>query len=420
MLGEIPLEEWIANRSAGLSSVKPAVEEIIARVREGGDAALRELTQKFDGVFRKNVRVTRDEIENAYSCVDDRLIESLEDARSRITRFHEMQRQRNLWLEEIEPGVFLGMRTVPLDRIGAYVPGGRAAYASTALMTVIPARVAGVGSVCCCSPPPIAPLSLVAMDIAGADEVFAVGGAQAVAAMALGTESIRPVQKIVGPGNVYVTTAKMVLRDVVEIDFPAGPSEIVILADGSARPDFIAADIIAQAEHDPKAACYLVALDPSLPGKVTREIGLQVGESPRKEILRKALENTGYTLAASLEEAITLINKAAPEHLSLQVSDPLHVLMKARYAGSVFVGSYSAVACGDYGSGTNHVLPTAGYASTHSGLDVMHFCTRSTIQMVDREGLGRIADMVERLAYAEGLEGHARSVRIRRSGERKN
>lgn len=420
MLREMALEEWIANRSAGLTSVRPAVEEIIARVRDGGDAALRELTQKYDGVFRESIRITPEEIENAYSRVDEGFIRSLEDARSRITRFHEIQKPRNLWLEEIEPGIVLGMRMVPLDRVGAYVPGGRAAYASTALMTVIPARVAGVRSVCCCSPPPIAPQSLVAMDIAGADEVFAVGGAQAVAAMALGTESIRPVRKIVGPGNVYVTTAKMLLRDTVEIDFPAGPSEIVILADGSARPDFIAADIVAQAEHDPNAACYLVALDPSLPGKVLRVLMLQVRESPRKEILEKALENTGYTLAASIGEALTIINRAAPEHLSLQINDPMQVLMHAGYAGSVFVGSYSAVACGDYASGTNHVLPTAGYASTYSGLDVLHFCTRSTIQMINQEGLSRIADTVETLARAEGLEGHARSVRIRRPGERKN
>lgn len=420
MLGEKAPEEWIARRSAGLVSVRPAVEDIIAQVRNGGDTALRELTQKFDGVFRESVRVTSEEIDNAYTCVDESLIESLLDAKSRITKFHKMQRPRNLWLEEIEPGIILGMRAVPFDRIGAYIPGGRASYASTALMTIIPARVAGVRSVCCCSPPPISPLTLVAMDIAGADEVFAVGGAQAVAAMAIGTESIRPVCKIVGPGNVYVTTAKMVLRDAVEIDFPAGPSEIVILADGSARPDFIAADIIAQAEHDPNAACYLIALDPSIPEKVLREMESLVKESPRKEILNIALENTGYTIAASHKEAVTFINRMAPEHLSLQLSDPLPVLMQTRYAGSVFVGSYSAVACGDYASGTNHVLPTAGYAGTHSGLDVLHFYTRSTVQIIEPKGIGRLADTVERLAVAEGLEGHARSVRIRRSAGKKD
>jgi histidinol dehydrogenase len=237
--------------------------------------------------------------------------------------------------------------------------------------------------------------------------------------MALGTESVRPVQKIVGPGNVYVTTAKMVLRDVVEIDFPAGPSEVVIVADGSARPDFIAADIIAQAEHDPRAACYLVALDSSLPGKVNRELKSQVEGSPREEILKGSLENAGYAIAATPDDALAIVNRAAPEHLSLQVHNPLPFLMQARCAGSIFVGSYSAVACGDYGSGTNHVLPTAGYARTSSGLDVLHFCTRSTVQILEQKGLERIAETVETLARAEGLDSHARSVRIRRSGDKK-
>ncbi len=414
MLREMALEEWIANRSAELASVRPAVEEIIARVREGGDAALLELTQKYDGVSRKGIRVTQEEIDDAYSSVDESTIRSLEEARSRIARFHGMQKPRSLWLEEVDPGIILGVRTVPLDRVGAYVPGGRAAYASTALMTVVPARVAGVRSVCCCTPPPVAPLTLVALDIAGADEIFAVGGAQAVAAMVYGTESIAPVRKVVGPGNVYVTMAKMLLRDRAEIDFPAGPSEIVILADGSARPDFIAADIIAQAEHDPRAACFLVSLDPSLPDRVGRELRSQAEGAARFEIFQGAMKNTGYTIARSPEEALSIINRAAPEHLSLQVSDPLPLLLQVRCAGAVFIGSYAAVACGDYASGTNHVLPTAGYASTHSGLDVLHFCTRFSVQLVEREGLERIGDTVERLAGAEGLEGHARSVRIRR------
>ncbi|MCQ8894687.1 MAG: histidinol dehydrogenase [Methanolinea sp.] len=415
MLQEMALEEWIENRSAGLASVRPVVEDIISRVRAGGDTALLELTRKFDGVDRQGVEVSREEIDDAYSRVGSHLIASLEDAKERIARFHEMQRPRGLWLEEVEPGVILGVRTKPLKRIGAYVPGGRAAYASTALMTVIPARVAGVRSVCCCTPPPIPPLTLVAMDMAGADQIFAIGGAQAVAAMALGTESVRPVQKVVGPGNVYVTTAKMLLRDVIEIDFPAGPSEILILADETARPDFIAADIIAQAEHDPRAACYLVTTDRTLPPLVNRHIKDQAGELPRADILIQALKNTGYAIAPSPEDAVRIVNRAAPEHLSLQVRDPLSVLMKVECAGSVFIGSYSAVACGDYASGTNHVLPTAGYACTHSGLDVLHFCTRSTVQIIGKEGLGRIGDTVEDLAEAEGLSGHARSVRIRRN-----
>lgn len=410
----VSLGDWMENRVSELSSVRPVVEEIIERVRNGGDQALLELTRQFDGVDTESLIVGEEEVEAAYHAVSDQVIASLIEADARISRFHELQKPRELWLEEVEPGVVLGVRTTPLDRIGAYIPGGRAAYASTALMCTIPARVAGVRSICCCSPPPISPMTLVAMDIAGVDEVYAVGGAQAIAAMALGTESISPVQKIVGPGNIYVTAAKMLLRDRTEIDFPAGPSEIVVLADDTARPEFIAADILAQAEHDPRAASLLVTTDPGLPGQVAVHLESGIRDAERGEILRKAMGNTGYLVASSMDEAIGYVNCAAPEHLSLQVADPMGVLRGIRNAGAVFLGSYSAVACGDYASGTNHVLPTAGYARGHSGLDVQHFCTRSTVQLISREGLERLGETVETIAEAEGLTAHARSVRVRR------
>lgn len=409
------LDRWMEHRISEISTVKPVVEEIIARVARDGDRALLDLSRQFDHVVPDSLRVSREEVQDAYNKVDAHVVESLEDAESRISRFHGLHVPEKVWLEEVEPGVILGVKTAPLERIGAYIPGGRAAYSSTALMCTVPARVAGVGSICCCSPPPISPLTLVAMDIAGVDEIYAVGGAQAIAAMALGTETIRPVQKIVGPGNVYVTMAKVLLRDRVEIDFPAGPSEIVILADRTASPEFIAADILAQAEHDPRAANLLVTTDPDLPGRVGVHLEKGMRDSERAGIMREAMNRAGYIIVDSIEEAVAVVNQASAEHLSIQIADPKSLLRDIRNAGAIFLGSYSAVACGDYASGTNHVLPTAGNARMHSGLDVQHFCKRSTVQMISREGLLGMADTVETIADAEGLGAHARSVRIRRN-----
>jgi len=285
-------------------------------------------------------------------------------------------------------------------------------------MCAIPAQVAGVKDICCCSPPPIHPLTLVACDIVGVEEIYRAGGAQAIAAMALGTEMIRPVQKIVGPGNVYVTMAKMLLREQVEIDFPAGPSEIAILADASAHPSFIAADILAQAEHDPDAGCILVTTDAKLALKVGKEVERLTSIAERKDIITQALRNSGYLVVSDLEEGVQAIDRIAPEHLSIQVSDSLPVLNRVRHAGAIFIGPYTPVASGDYAGGTNHVLPTAGYATTYSGLDVAHFCKRISVEMLDREGLSTIAPVIEALATAEGLHAHADSVRIRLDTER--
>ena len=412
----LDIETWIAGRRSDLDRVKGSVSEIIGRVRAEGDDALIDLTKKFDGIDLAEIAVSDEEREAAYDQVDAELVESLVQAEVRISRFHELQRGRDLWLQEMEPGITLGVKTTPLSRVGAYVPGGRAAYPSTALMCTIPAVVAGVGEICCCTPPPINPITLVALDIAGVDEIYRVGGAQAIAAMAIGTETIPRVEKIVGPGNVFVTAAKMLLRDEVEIDFPAGPSEIAVLADSTANPRFIAADILAQAEHDPSAACVLVTTDAALADAVGDEVKRMVAGADRREIIEKALDHSGYIVAGDLDEAVATVNGIAPEHLSVQVADPLGILTRFRSAGSIFVGPYAAVACGDYASGTNHVLPTAGYARLYSGLDVNHFCRRSTVQVITREGLEAIGDVVETIADAEGLHAHAESVRVRRRG----
>ncbi len=401
-------------RKAGLQDVRPAVAGIIDEVRKEGDRALIAFTEKFDKVKLERVAVSAEEIGAAYSMVDAKLIDLVRDAAANIRRFHELQKPNDLWLKEVEPGITLGVKTTPLDRIGAYVPGGRASYPSTALMCAIPAKVAGVRRVVACTPAPVNPLTLVAMDIAGVDEIYQIGGAQAIAAMAIGTESIAPVQKIVGPGNVYVTAAKMMLRDKAEMDFPAGPSEVAIIADDSANALFVAADVLAQAEHDPNAACILVTLSEQLAVAVGKEIERMLPDAERKNIIEMALGNAGYVVADSMEKAIAIINDIAPEHLSIQVRDQMGVLSAIRNAGSIFVGPYTAVACGDYASGTNHVLPTAGYAKLYSGLNVAMFCKTSTVQIIDRIGLERLGDTVEGLAKAEGLHAHARSVRIRR------
>ncbi|MDD1712734.1 MAG: histidinol dehydrogenase, partial [Methanoregulaceae archaeon] len=321
----VTVEEWAGQRKAGLSSVKGAVEQIIERVREEGDDALFELTEQLDHIRLEQLTVSDEERDAAYEKVDTRLVGALIEAGARIEQFHEMQLPRGLWLEETEPGIILGVKTTPLERIGAYVPGGRAAYPSTALMCTVPAIVAGVPSICCCSPPPVHPLTLVALDIAGVEEIYQVGGAQAIAAMAIGTRTIAPVQKIVGPGNLYVTAAKMQLREYAEIDFPAGPSEIAIIADETADPEFIAADIVAQAEHDPHAAGLLVTTEESLAIKVGRRVDLMARGSFRRETVIKALANCGYLVVGDTREAVQVINRIAPEHLSIQVADPVPV-----------------------------------------------------------------------------------------------
>ena len=417
MWKEVSEDFWKENRESKVGQVEDTVREIVENVRQNGDAAIRELAKKFDHVDLDSIAVSRDEIEAAYEQVSPELVEELENSAYNIQRFHEMQMPPGLWLREVEPGITLGVKSTPLERVGCYIPGGRASYPSTVLMTVIPARVAGVDEVVMCTPAPINPLTLVAADIAGVDEIYKTGGAQAIAAMALGTESIEPVQKIVGPGNVFVTGAKMMLRNKVEIDFPAGPSEIGVLADETAVPEYLAADLIAQAEHDPSSASLLVTCDPDLPDRTWAIMEKMIEKAPRKEIINKALDNSGYIIAEDMDLAIEIMNGIAPEHLSIQVKDPLDTLSKVRNGGSIFVGPYTPVAAGDYASGTNHVLPTAGHAATCSGLNVAHFMKTSTVQYLTQEGLANLASTIETLATAEGLHAHCESVKVRMSKE---
>ncbi|MHB8120078.1 MAG: histidinol dehydrogenase [Methanothrix sp.] len=419
MLSELKDEDLQAllSRDVGISDVLSAVNEIVMEVGSKGDEALFKYTEKFEGARLDDLRVSEEEIDEAYDLVEERLMEALSDAADNIRQFHNLQKERDLWMTEIAPGVSVGQKVVPLDSVGAYVPGGRASYPSSALMNVIPAKVAGVSRIAVCTPPKldgsITPLTLVAADMAGADEIYKVGGAQAIAAMGLGTESLERVQKIVGPGNVYVTAAKMLLRGSVEIDFPAGPSEVLILADRTADPGVIAADMIAQGEHDPKSISVLVALDDLLASAVIEELSIQAASAARREIVEQSLEHSAVLLANDMDEALDFCNAFAPEHLEIITKDPMDVLRYIRNAGSVFLGKYTPVAAGDYASGTNHVLPTSGYARVFSGLNVDHFTKKISVQMITDDGLLGLEDTITTLAEAEGLKAHAESVRRR-------
>jgi histidinol dehydrogenase len=409
--------EGLLSREAGLEEVLPQTSEILAEVGSKGDLALFNYTEKFDKVKLDRLRVSDEEIQAGLKAVDAKVLAALEQAAESIFAFHDEQREKDLWFTEISPGVMVGQKTVPLDSVGAYIPGGRAAYPSSALMSIIPAKVAGVPRIAACTPPGIdgsvPPLILAACQLAGADEIYKLGGAQAIAAMAFGTASIPRVNKIVGPGNVYVTAAKMLVRGTVEIDFPAGPSEVLILADRSASPGIIAADMIAQAEHDPRSLSVLVSWDELLANAVAEEVKLQAGSASRADIVEESLEHSAILIAGSPEEAVDFCNAFAPEHLEIMTADPLGVFKSIKHAGSVFLGTYTPVAAGDYASGTNHILPTSGYARSFSGLNVEHFCKKMTVQMISEEGLRTLEDTITTLAEAEGLSAHAQSVRKR-------
>ncbi len=403
--------ERLLNRGAGLSDVTAAVSPILNDVKENRDAALRKYTQQFDRATIKEIEVSHKEIHDAVFSLDKNQLLHLKKASANIRAFHEAQLRKG-WIKEFAPGLRLGQRITPLETVGAYVPGGRASYPSTALMTVIPAKVAGVGDVIICTPPKpdgtVNPLTLAAAHIAGADRIFRIGGVQAIAAMAYGTETIPKVDKIVGPGNVYVTAAKMTCG--TAIDFPAGPSEVLIIADDSARADFIASDMLAQAEHDPDAVSVLVTPSEELARQVEEEIGAQLKNMERKEIIEKSLENAAI-LTGTIDDCIEFSNKFAPEHLEIMTGQD--ILGRIKHAGSIFVGNYAPVSAGDYASGTNHVLPTAGYARMFSGLNTDHFVTKSSVQVIDKKGLEGISETIINLAEAEGLFAHANAVRVR-------
>ncbi|VVB97567.1 Histidinol dehydrogenase [uncultured archaeon] len=409
--------EQIMLREVEFFKVMDDVSVIINEVKKEGDDALKKFTKEFDGADIVNIEVEDIEIENAYEEVEPELIEALENAAANIAAYHGSQVEAGLSLTEVEPGLTLGYKVTPIASVGVYVPGGTAAYPSTALMTIIPAKVAGVMEVIACTPPnkdgKINPLTLVAADMAGADRIFKVGGAQAIAAMAFGTETIPSVDKIVGPGSVYVTAAKMLVRNTVEIDFPAGPSEVVVLADESQEAGWIAADMIAQVEHDPKATAILITTSSQLAKEVKKELEIQSKILPRRDIIEKSLEHAAILIANHLDESIVTSNKLAPEHLEIMVADPLSVLEKIQHAGSISVGKYAPAAAGDYASGTNHVLPTGGYARMVSALNVDHFIKKSCVQIINEFGLKNLKDTIVKLAEVEGFQGHVASIEKR-------
>ena len=407
----------LLSRGSGLEDVAKTVSAVLSDVRTKGDAALREYTAKFDKVELANFEVSEEEFEMALSEISPELLDHLKAAAANIQAFHEAQLPEATWFMELKPGIVLGQKATPLESVGAYAPGGRASYPSTVLMTVIPARVAGVEQVIVCTPPrqdgSIHPLTLAAAKVAGADKVFKLGGVQAIGAMAYGTETVPKADKIVGPGNVFVTSAKMQIRDVAEIDFPAGPSEVLIIADESADVVMAASDIIAQAEHDPNSVSILVTVSDTLADAVKKEVLVQAEQTARSSIVKASLENAAILIADSLEQCISFSNKFAPEHLEIMVLDPDFVLDRIKNAGSIFVGNYSPVPVGDYVSGTNHVLPTSGYARVYSGLNINHFIKYSSIQRISKSGLESLKETVIALAEEEGLQAHADAIRTR-------
>jgi histidinol dehydrogenase len=398
-------------------AVMDTVKAIISAVKEDGDIALKQFTEKFDMAEIDIIRVEKEEIEKSFLNLDEDLIVALRKAADNIAKFHKAQIPDE-WYIEVEEGVTAGQVIRPLEIVGCYIPGGRAVYPSTILMTVIPARIAGVARIICCTPPQpdgsIKDVVLAAAKVAGATEIYKVGGAQAVAAMAYGTESIPKVDKIVGPGNIFVTAAKKLVYGDVDIDFPAGPSEVLIIADEKANPDYIALDMMAQAEHDPNASCVLVTSSENLVNAVHEKITESVNEMERSEIITESLEKYGLMIiTGSLEESIKVSNDYAPEHLIIMTESPEEILKDIKNAGSIFLGELTPVSAGDYGSGTNHVLPTSGCARMYSGLSAESFLKKPTVQKLSEKGVLNLKDMVNTLAEYEGLYAHAESFKKR-------
>ena len=401
-------------RDAGVEGAREAARDIVDRVESEGDAALRSYASEFDGVEIGNVDVT-DEAERAYEAIDADLREAIETAADNIRTFHERQVPDD-WRADVD-GRELGRRYRPLSSVGVYAPGGTAAYPSSVLMGVVPATVAGVDHVAVATPPAeeLPAATLAAAHVAGADAIYQVGGAQAVAALAYGTETVAPVGKIVGPGNKWVTAAKAEVRGDVEIDFLAGPSEVLVVCDSTADPDLVAADLLAQAEHDPNASVVCVTDDRPTAESVAEACAEQVTERERRETIEAALDNdaSGVLCARSMSEAVLFAEEYAAEHLSIVADDAEAILDRIDSAGSVFLGETAPVAAGDYASGPNHVLPTGGLAAVAGGLSVDHFLRSTTVQKLDADALTGLRETVTTLARAEGLEAHAESVEKR-------
>ncbi len=395
------------------------VAEIVEAVRKGGDTAVFSFTERFDGakITAENIRVSEEELKEAYAQVDPELIEVIRKALVNIRSYHEKQRHYS-WFDSQPNGTMLGQKVMPLSRVGVYVPGGKAVYPSSVLMNIVPAKVAGVDKIVMTTPcgrdGKVNPTTLVAANEAGADEVYKVGGAQAIAALAFGTESIPKVDKIVGPGNIYVALAKKAVYGHVSIDSIAGPSEILVLADESANPRFVAADLMSQAEHDEMASAILITTSEELAKEVSAEIEGFLKVLSRREIISRSLENYGYILLAdSMEDAIDAANEIASEHLEIVTKDPFHVMTKIRNAGAIFIGEYSSEPLGDYFAGPNHVLPTNGTAKFFSPLSVDDFIKKSSIVYYSREALEPVHEDIIQFAEAEQLTAHANSIRVR-------
>ena len=394
------------------------VNAIIEEVRNNRDQAVFNYTKQFDGadINAGNILVTEEEIAEAYEQVDTTLLAVIRKSLVNIRKYHEKQVQ-NSWFTT-EDGIILGQKVTALATVGVYVPGGKAVYPSSVLMNVLPAKVAGVDRIVMCTPPgkdgKVYPSTLVAAKEAGVDEIYKVGGAQAIAAMAFGTESVPKVDKIVGPGNIYVALAKKAVFGYVSIDSIAGPSEILVLADETANPRYVAADLLSQAEHDEMASAILITTSQKLAEEVSAEIDQFVVELSRKEIIQKSLDNYGYILVAdNMEEAIDTVNAIASEHMEIVTADPFHVMTKIRNAGAIFIGEYSSEPLGDYFAGPNHVLPTNGTAKFFSALSVDDFIKKSSIISYSREALEKVHKDIEQFAECEKLTAHANSIRVR-------
>lgn len=413
------LENLLKRSPNSYGEFESRVNDIIQNVREKRDEAIFDYTLKFDGavINKDNIRVTEDEIKEAYEQVDPKLLDVIRKALVNIRDYHAKQKQYS-WFDSDESGIILGQKVTPLKTVGVYVPGGKAVYPSSVLMNVIPAQVAGVSNIIMTTPcgkdGKVYPSTLVAAKEAGVDQIYKVGGAQAIAALAFGTESIPKVDKIVGPGNIYVALAKKAVFGYVSIDSIAGPSEIMVLADETANPRFVAADLLSQAEHDEMASAILVTTSEELAKQVSVEVDKFVATLSRKEIIQKSLDNYGYILVAdTMQDAIDTVNEIASEHLELVTKNPFEVMTKIRNAGAIFIGEYSSEPLGDYFAGPNHVLPTNGTAKFFSPLSVDDFIKKSSIISYSREALEPVYKDIVQFAECEKLTAHANSIRVR-------
>lgn len=413
------LEDLLKRSPNSYGKFEAAVNDILLNVRTNKDEALFKYTKDFDkaDINASNIVVTKDEIDEAYTKVDPALVDVIRKSLKNIKEYHEKQKQYS-WFDSKPDGTILGQKVTPLARAGVYVPGGKAAYPSSVLMNVVPAKVAGVEQIIMCTPPDhegkVYPTTLVAANEAGVDVVYKAGGAQAIAAMAYGTESIPKVDKICGPGNIYVALAKKAVFGYVSIDSVAGPSEILVIADETANPRYVAADLLSQAEHDEMASAILITTSSELANKVSAEIDGFLKELSRSEIISKSLDNYGYILLVDdINEAVSVANDIASEHLEIVTKDPFNVMTKIKNAGAIFLGEYSSEPLGDYFAGPNHVLPTNGTAKFFSALSVDDFIKKSSIISYSREALEAIHNDIENFAAAEHLTAHANSIKVR-------